>query len=328
MIFASCKKKETLNISITSIEIDSEEETFNFNISSDGEWNITCDASWCDFSKKAGIYDEQITVTCKTNFELLDRTTTIVINGKDESKTLYVKQKYNQIINNDTKCYITKISINNQDYMIFEYDINNLLIKKSHPPSGNYWNYNYNSDNKVVKRVRYADGIILMGADSTLYEYDSNNNLSKSTDYMLGVISWSNYFYDKKNNLIKSEHYANESWIHKEIVNISYWEYEYDDYGNIIRDSRYMVDENGVFTKRLEKKITYSNFNNPFKNLSFPQTDELISPNNILTLTEVRDIIFSDTTLYNYEYNEFGYPIKRIDETGENIIYEYKNVLK
>lgn len=156
-----------------------------------------------------------------------------------------------------------------------------------------YNNFQYNSDGKLIKRITHRENTGDESVDQ--FSYNSQNQIAKRIWYRGNKESgYDLYFYDKKGNLNKQQ--------------------------------RYYILENGEQQLQTTTEYEFDNKNNPyfsFRSLLIPGQNTNV--NNIVkkiyTLHfEVDKFIQPvQTTEYSYEYNSLDYPVKRSD--GWEFIY-------
>src|SRR5690606_13450799 len=98
--------------------------------------------------------------------------------------------------------------------------------------------------------------------------------------------------------------------------------YQYDEYGNVIRQTKYLVSSSGIAELTTTTDYEYDNKHNPYQSFNRLMTPGIYTnPNNITKETytihfEVDPSIEKvQITERTYEYNANGYPIKVNGET-------------
>lgn len=88
----SCKKEEMLYVSVTDLSFTSSVSSHEFDISADGNWNVTS-PEWLTCTPSSGSGNAKINVSVKDESFGLDLSGTIVIAGKDMQVNVNVSQK-------------------------------------------------------------------------------------------------------------------------------------------------------------------------------------------------------------------------------------------
>ena len=94
-LFYSCKNEPEIIILTTSSDILSLKPTNGSQtllITSNSEWNITINDSWCSLSDTTGTGNKEIVIFCNDNLTELSRQTTVTINSGNQSKSVIIKQ--------------------------------------------------------------------------------------------------------------------------------------------------------------------------------------------------------------------------------------------
>ncbi len=99
LFVAGCKKDDPepevtplLDVSLSSLDFTNTGEAKTFAITSNGDWAIASDQTWCAFSQSSGKGDATITVTIPANTSLDVRSATLTVTGKAPAKTVTVRQ--------------------------------------------------------------------------------------------------------------------------------------------------------------------------------------------------------------------------------------------
>jgi YD repeat-containing protein len=205
----------------------------------------------------------------------------------------------------------------------------------------------YNSIDKLIKKSQiYPNSTSII-----LYEYDTNNNLIKSTDEK-GVLITA-FEYDSKNRLIKESQDENSStsyitnytyydngYLKKQTIvfaNLIIWIREYDEKGQIVK--RYDANFNGDFFENIPFKITretetfykynpkgyvLSQFTTVDKKLLSSYEYEYDTDNRIIKYTEY-DLNKTTTKNYSYLFDDKKRVISRKTDNVSEEKYEYNN---
>jgi hypothetical protein len=207
-----------------------------------------------------------------------------------------------------------------------------------------YTKHNYNDRNLLVSSEYYIDPGMFSSSWSVVEasmnrkewvspgnteksltvtcEYNSNDQLTR-TIYTRPSVSNSEYceFSYENDRISRQKIYWNNALS-------SYIDFLYDENGNLAKESRYHVPENGVPELWTTTEYEYDNYNNPFlafKRLMLPGKNT--NQNNITkqTYTLYFDVDPAltervSTIINTYEYNDSGYPVKVNGESE----YKYK----
>ncbi len=99
LFIQGCKKDDpepeatpVLDVSLSSLDFTNTGEAKIFAITSNGDWTIASDQTWCAFSQSSGKGDATITVTIPANTSLDIRSATLTVTGKAPAKTITVRQ--------------------------------------------------------------------------------------------------------------------------------------------------------------------------------------------------------------------------------------------
>lgn len=172
----------------------------------------------------------------------------------------------------------------------------------------------YNSDNKITKESTYdADGTEIM---MEAYEYDAEGNRTKweSNYYNLNSSSLWEYEYDGENRQTKQTGY-------KDGVMDSVKDLEYDDYGNMVRETNY--DGNGALVSIIENEYIELQDYLASKESIDQEEVKIINievPENTLPDAGVSDTKASDTEASNTEASD-----TKISDTETNDVKEQTN---
>lgn len=196
----------------------------------------------------------------------------------------------------------------------------------------------YNINGTISERIEYLNGVAL--AKKT-YDYDGfSNNLNVIKNYFWNgtafVVNGAAGAILNYNNAGKLKKFWNSLLSNPN----EYEDFSYDTNGNMISHKTYRLKTGSstIYYLNSEKKYTYDDKKNPLYKLN-----PLLLPTDDITLTNyldseaphnqtsgIYDFYNSDGTLsstsngiYNYEYNELGYPTKKTS-LGSNIIFKYE----
>jgi len=235
------------------------------------------------------------------------------------------------IIENTDIPLISKVLIGDEIYMDYSYNDANLLIEEK--SRFHYSRHIYNNNNQLVASDIYWDMRIASSNSSVLEEamnrkeWVNPRNTPKSISHVLEydpekhIIRKSFIRTSGDNNDIMEYQYENDRIVKSTgYYNNSisgYTDYQYDDYGNVIRQTKYTVLSTGVTELTTTTEYEYDNMHNPyqsFKRLIAPGI--YTNPNNITK--EIYTLHFEvdpsiekvQITEYTYEYNASGYPVK------------------
>lgn len=112
------KEIPTLSLSHESISVTANEQMFSFDISSNTNWTISSDQSWCTPSVSSGNGDKTISCSVSENIQSQIRTATLTVNVEGLSKRVIVTQSGEEVIN------INIPDPNFKSYLVANYDLN------------------------------------------------------------------------------------------------------------------------------------------------------------------------------------------------------------
>lgn len=112
------KEIPTLSLSHESISVTANEQMFSFDISSNTDWSISSDQSWCIPAITSGNGDKTISCSVFENIQSQIRTATLTVNVEGLSKRVIVTQSGEEIVN------INIPDPNFKAYLITNYDTN------------------------------------------------------------------------------------------------------------------------------------------------------------------------------------------------------------
>lgn len=96
----SCKKEEfmqedsTLEIIGTEIVFDSKGGNVSFEVKSNSNWTVSCDADWLTISPTEGMGNAEVNLSASASDVYDDRNTVITVKAGDKTETFTVTQKY------------------------------------------------------------------------------------------------------------------------------------------------------------------------------------------------------------------------------------------
>lgn len=226
-----------------------------------------------------------------------------------------------------------------------------LIIGSSEP---NYKHKLIYSADKITSRINYDNvapnsGLYVLGEisrDSLVYDnlgriskiykiplyqnytysefmYDNSNTLPHKRNE-ISVFNYSNstytyiypedIYYDNKNRIIRTVIDYNEPNYEFDITTI----YEYDNNGNLTKID-YKKEQSGIIFQTVSEYSDYDNKLNPFSNFPFIDFRGISSSINNFKNYQTRNFTNGNITgssegTYNYEYNEFNYPLIGIYE--------------
>ena len=206
-----------------------------------------------------------------------------------------------------------------------EYTYNDLCLITEEKAQNYYTKHNYNLKNMLMSseyyyviNLIYRTGWVnpsnnMAKIQTRLYEYNSEGILTNITDILpttqpTYLKLYSEFSYE--DNRISRQTIYTQNEIS------SYIDYEYDEKGNMIKETRYNISSEGIGEIWTATEYEFDDKHNPylaFKNLALP--GKYTNPNNITkeTYTFYRGIDISSqhkATTYSYEYNSEGYPTK------------------
>lgn len=214
-----------------------------------------------------------------------------------------------------------------------EYTYNGANLLREERSKFHYTRHNYGHNNLLVSSEFYWDPAIY-SSNSTVIEASMNRkewvnpgNTAKSLTQTFEYVENGQLERKTYGRTSSSDtEYAEFSYTDDRIVRqtlywqnviASYIDYEYDDRGNLVRESRYNVSSAGVAELSTTTEYEYDNMHNPFlafRRLMSP--GKYTNPNNITRETytihfEVDEFIEKvQITNNTYEYNKSGYPTK------------------
>lgn len=93
-VFYCCKNEPDIILTTSSdvLTLKPTNGSQTLLITSNSEWNITINDSWCTLSDTTGTGNKEIVILCNDNLSEISRQTTVTINYGDQSKSVVVKQ--------------------------------------------------------------------------------------------------------------------------------------------------------------------------------------------------------------------------------------------
>ena len=246
------------------------------------------------------------------------------------------------IIENGDNPLLSKVSIGSEIYEVYTYNEANLLTEEK--SKFRYARHSYNSLNQLIESDFYWD-ISMASSDSRVIEAAMNRKEWVSPENTPKSVSHK-FEYDSKGQVLLKYfirttgnngdliefHYENDRIVRSTGDNNNsisgYTEYQYDESGNVIRQTRYTVSSPGIAELSTTTDYEYDKMHNPFQSFRRLITPGIYTnPNNIIR--EIYTLHFDagpgiekvQITDYTYEYNVRGYPVKVNGETE----YEYLN---
>ncbi len=256
--------------------------------------------------------------------------------------TLFSCEKDHQLtVENDNIPLLSKVFYDGE--LGYEYTYNDAYLLREEKSKFHYTRHRYSENNLLLSSEVYWDPA-MFSSISTVSEASLSRKEWVNPDNT--AISLTQKFdYAENGQLVRKTftrtsssdaEYAEFSYADDRIIrqtmywqNVlsSYIDYEYDDRGNLIKESRYHVPSSGVAELWTTTDYEYDNMHNPllaFRRLMSP--GEYTNANNITRETytihfEVEEPVEKvQITNITYEYNKRGYPIK----VNGKIEYVYK----
>jgi hypothetical protein len=248
------------------------------------------------------------------------------------SLALFSCEKDNQLkIENTDIPLISKVLIGGEIYMEYSYNSANLVNEEK--SKFHFTKHTYNYLNQLVKSDFYWDISMVSSNSSALeaalnrtewvnpdntpksishsLEYKSDGQLVRKS-YIRPSINTSEFveFLYENDRIVRATGYYNNSIS-------SYTDYQYDENGNISKQSKYFVSSTGSAGLSTTTEYEYDKMHNPYQ--SFKRLTTLgvfTNPNNITKETHTLNFDVGPSiekvqiTENFYEYNDMGYPIK------------------
>jgi len=235
------------------------------------------------------------------------------------------------IIENTDIPLISKVLIGDEIYMEYSYNDANLLIEEK--SKFHYSRHFYNNNNQLVASDIYWDMRIASSNSRVLEEamnreeWVNPDNTPKSISHVLEydtkkqIIRKSFIRPSGDNNDIMEFQYENDRIVRSTgYYNNSisgYTDYQYDEYGNVIRQTKYTVLSTGITELTTTTEYEYDSMHNPYQSFRRLVTPGIYTnPNNITKETYTLNFDVDPSiekvqiTENSYEYNAMGYPIK------------------
>ena len=236
---------------------------------------------------------------------------------------------------------LSEVRVGNEVYYRYTYTEADIILEEK--SKFHYSKYQYNSNNQLIISEHYWDESIASSSSNVIQqaierkdwvtpentEKDSHNNFQYNSDGKLikrithrenmGDESVDQFSYNSQNQIAKRIWYRGNK-------ESGYDLYFYDNKGNLNKQQRYYILENGEHQLQTTTEYEFDNKNNPY----FSLRSLLIPGQN----TNVNNIVKETYTLhfevdkfiqpvqikeYSYEYNSMDYPVKRSD--GWEFIY-------
>lgn len=203
-------------------------------------------------------------------------------------------------------------------YSKYTYNYQNQLVQSDH-----YWDESFASSSSYVleEAMKRTEWVSPENTEKDTYfsfEYNEMGQLEKRTINRIntGYKSDDLFSYNGAGQIIKRTSY------HENEISV-YDEYYYDSAGNLKKQERFHILENGTLELQTTNEYEFDNKLNPylpFRELMIPGQNT--NPNNIVKETytlhfEVDEFIDKiQIKEYSYEYNSMGFPVSRSDGFG------------
>jgi hypothetical protein len=234
-----------------------------------------------------------------------------------------------------------KVLFSSELYMEYTYDNTNLLLEEK--SKFTYTKHSYNDNNLLSSSEFYLDPG-MFSSDSRIVEASMNRKEWVSPENTAKSLTQS-FEYGEKGRLLRKTYirpsatgteYSEFVFDNDRIVRQmqysrntmqGYIEYEYDENGNLHKESRFYVPSGGSPELQTTTEYEYDNMNNPFRAFSCLMTPgENTNPNNITKETYTLHIEVDQftqkvqVTNNTYTYNNKGYPVK-VNGEAEYVYY-------
>jgi hypothetical protein len=252
------------------------------------------------------------------------------------------KKEYTPIVENAGMPLLVKIK-SSSDSSSVEYSYNSVNLLEIERSKFYYIRYTYNNENQLKMAEVYYDDNLL--SSSWEIVQTANNRTEWVTPENTPRSSYKTYEYDKNGKLISVSNYRKNGYLEYSELSYNidgsvsrrsyflesklsaYYDFLYDEKGNLIKTSRYWVPVSGEDILSYTYEYEYDDKSNPFKvfrRLVLPGLNGIYTnENNIIketyTIIGEYSSLTSRITEIHYEYNERGYPVKK----GQSIEYEY-----
>ena len=245
------------------------------------------------------------------------------------------------IIENTGMPLISKVLVDGEVY--YEYSYNDANLINEEKSKFYYTRHIYNDKNQLILSDHYVDpGIFSSSMQvleatlsreewvnpentekslTTTFEYNGNGQLTRKT-FIRPLVSNSEFF---EFNCVNGRISRMTMYWKNELS--GYIDYHYDEKGNLIKEKKYMFEQDVTPSLWASTEYKYDNMKNPyqsFKRLLNP--GKYTNSNNIIketytVHTELAPGSENISVIENsYEYNEQGYPVK----VNGNVTYVYK----
>ena len=226
---------------------------------------------------------------------------------------------------------LTRVMFDDESYNEYTYtDASQISEEKSR---FFYTKHTYDNENRLVKSEFYMDPAMFSSSSVIIaeamkrkewvnagntsksltktYEYKDNGQLNR-INFIRPAVNDSEYSrYTWENNRI-----SKQSMYRKGLLS-GYIDFLYDDRGNLIKETKYLVLSSGIAELSNTSEYEYDYMGNPFrsfKGLAIP--GKYTNPNNITKVTYTLHFEVNQwtqkvqITTYSYKYNTDGYPVK------------------
>jgi hypothetical protein len=245
--------------------------------------------------------------------------------------TLSCEKDGNLVIENQGSPLLQKVFIGGNLYLEYSYNDQNLVTAEKNKihytehfynnnnqliKSDIYWDENAASSNgtiafKVMNREEWVNPENTRKSLTYVFNYDTDGRLAKKSLFRTGSDDPEYAEYSYSNGRISGETWYRNNV--KSVINT----YEYDDRGNVVKEQRYSVREDGTETLLTITEYEYDNMKNPFSSFSRLMMPGICTnENNIIRTTYTSYIEYSpyagqaQVSTSAYEYNSDGYPVK------------------
>ena len=207
---------------------------------------------------------------------------------EEKTKWYYTSHTYNgNNLLTDSDFYVDKRIVSSDIRVLEEAGNREEWVNPDNTEKSLTQTFEYNVDGQLIRKVYTRPSV--SNSEYNEYTYE-NNRISRQTMYWQDVIS---FFID----------------------------YEYDENGNMIKESKYHVSSDGLSELWTTTEYEFDHMHNPFQSFKRLLTPGInTNPNNIVK--RIYTIHFEvDESVekvqireYSYEYNTGGYPVKVNDE--------------
>jgi len=258
-----------------------------------------------------------------------------------EKDELLVIDNQQLVVENTDIPLIIKELIGGETYKEYTYNDRNLLFEEK--TRWYYTSHTYSDKNLLIDSDFYVDISIVSSNSRVLeeamsreewvnpdnteksltqtFEYNDDGQLARKiyTRPSVSNSEYNEYSYENYRISRQTMYWQNEL--------SNYIDYEYDENGNMIKESKYSVSSGGTAELLTTTEYEFDNMHNPFQSFKRLLTPGInTNPNNILK--RIYTIHFEvDESIekvqireYSYEYNTEGYPVK----VNNEVEYVYK----